>query len=452
MSVRPDVDRPEVDRPEVGHVEVNFDGLVGPTHHYGGLAWGNVASSTHAGSVSRPRAAALQGLAKMRALSDRGVPQGVLPPHDRPDLHMLRALGFAGDDRSLLEAAHHADPHLLDAVWSASAMWAANAATVSPSPDTEDGRVHLTVANLSSQLHRSMEADQTGQVLRATFPDEGLFAVHPPLPAALGDEGAANHTRLTTHHGVPGVEVFVYGRPGETLPKRFPGRQHRRASEAVARTHGLKPEMTCFVQQHPDAIDAGAFHNDVIAVGHKDVLLVHEGAWVDQPAVIDGLRLRIPSLRVIEVPATRVSIEQAVATYLFNSQIVDVGDATVLVAPREVGEDPAVRAYATELVEDDTPIDELLLFDLRQSMRNGGGPACLRLRVALNRGELAAVNRGSLFDDALHSRLEMWIERHYREELHPDDLRDPALISESREALDQLTQILGLGSVYDFQL
>ena len=122
-------------------VEANFDGLVGPTHNYAGLAYGNLASALNAEKPSNPREAALQGLRKMKALHDLGVPQGVLPPHERPHLPTLRALGFGGKDAEVLGAAHREAPGLLAAASSASAMWVANAATVSPSADAADGRV-----------------------------------------------------------------------------------------------------------------------------------------------------------------------------------------------------------------------------------------------------------------------------------------------------------------------
>ena len=108
-------------------------------------------------------------------------------------------------------------------------MWVANAATVSPSADTADGRVHFTPANLVSHFHRSIEAPTTTRVLRAIFADKTHFAVHDPLPAApqLGDEGAANHTRLAGADGAPGVEFFVYGRAAydESAggPRQYPG-------------------------------------------------------------------------------------------------------------------------------------------------------------------------------------------------------------------------------------
>jgi len=439
--------------------EVNFDGLPGPTHNYSGLAEGNLASERHKSGVSNPRQAALQGLAKMKTLADRGFAQGVLPPHERPDVEALRALGFAGDDAQVLTVAARAAPQLLAACSSAAAMWVANAATVSPSADTGDGRVHFTPANLVSHFHRSLEAPTTTRVLRAIFSDAQRFVVHDPLPSVpqLGDEGAANHTRFATAADAPGVELFVYGRAGfdadARTPRRFPARQTREASEAVARRHALAPERTLYAQQHPDAIDAGVFHNDVIAVGNGTVFFCHERALVAQDAVLQTLRDRIGAgFATIIVTEREVSLERAVATYLFNSQLLARPDGGMfLVAPAECRQDAAVSALLDRLIADEGPIREVLTFDLRQSMQNGGGPACLRLRVALTPAERNAIAARIWLDETLHAELVSWVERHYRDRLAPADLADPELVRESRRALDELSQLLRLGSVYPFQ-
>ena len=96
-------------------------------------------------------------------------------------------------------------------------------------------------------------------------------------------------------------------------------------------------------------------------------------------------------------------------------------------------------------------ISEVRVFDLKQSMQNGGGPACLRLRVALNETELAAVNPGVIMTAPLYDTLTQWVDRHYRDRLGEADLADPQLLIECRTALDELTEIMKLGSVYPFQ-
>lgn len=440
-------------------MEINFDGLPGPTHNYSGLATGNLASERYRSLASNPRAAALQGLAKMKALGDRGFAQAVLPPHERPDMRALRTLGFAGGDVQVLSRAAREAPQLLAACSSAAAMWAANAATVSPSADAADGRVHFTPANLAAHFHRALEAPTTTRVLRAIFSDPAYFAVHDALPATreFGDEGAANHIRLAADPAAAGIEFFVYGRAAFDAalpaPTRFAARQTREASEAVARRHALASERTLYAQQNPEAIDKGVFHNDVVAVGSGAVLFCHERAYVNQEAVLSALAKSIGrDFTPIVVRDEEVSLERAVATYLFNSQLIERADGgMLLVAPSECAEDIAVATLLERLVTGGGPIREVLTFDLKQSMQNGGGPACLRLRVALTPAERDAIRAPIWLDEALHAALVAWVERHYRDRLLPADLADPALLDESRRALDELSQLLGLGAVYPFQ-
>ena len=441
--------------------EVNFDGLVGPTHNYAGLSHGNLASQRSKHAVSNPRAAALEGLAKMKLLADLGVKQAVLPPHERPDVHALRRLGFSGSDAEVLRRAKETDPTLLASCCSASAMWAANAATVSPSADTTDGRVHFTAANLVSQRHRSLEPQTTGTVLRAVFDDPERFVHHPPLEAvaALGDEGAANHVRLAPSHGEAGIELFVFGRSADrvTAPTRFPARQTKEASQSVARLHGLAAGRTVFAQQNPAAVDRGAFHNDVVSVGNENVLLYHEEAFADSRGLVSELSSRFASLGrgelvPLTVTAEELSLDEAVKTYLFNSQIVTLPDGTMsLIAPAECAESKAARAVIDRVLAQGTPLRSVRYVSVRQSMSNGGGPACLRLRVVLTDAELVRVKPGVLLTDALYESLTAWVRRHYRDRLTADDLADLKLLDESRAALDELTELLGLGAVYAFQ-
>lgn len=437
--------------------EYNFDGIPGPTHNYSGLAQGNLASERNASQVAHPREAALQGLAKMRALAARGIPQAVLPPHERPAMHALRALGFDGTDAQVLARVAREAPVLLAACSSAAAMWTANAATVGASSDTADGRVHFTPANLATHFHRALEAPTTTAVLRAIFADESRFAVHDALPSSpqTGDEGAANHTRLVASDGT-GVDFFVYGRRAYgagALPVRFPARHTLEASQAVARRHGLRDTHVVYAQQDPRAIDAGVFHNDVIAVGHAATLLCHERAWLDGHAVLADLASRVgDEFRAVVVREADVTVDEAVSTYLFNSQLVTRPEGgLLLVAPAECREHPRVAACLDRIVASGGPIAEVLAFDLRQSMRNGGGPACLRLRVPLTAAERSAIAANVFLDDALADALDAWIRRHYRESLAPADLADPSLLDESRRALDEITQLLRIGSVYPFQ-
>lgn len=437
--------------------EANFDGLVGLTHHYAGLSFGNEASTRNQLQPSNPRLAAKQGLLKMKALADMGYVQGVIPPHERPNIAALRQLGFGGSDEQVLAAAGKTAPGLLSAVSSASAMWVANAATVSPSADSLDGRVHLTVANLNNKFHRAIEAPETAWLLRSIFRDDRHFAVHDALPqvAMFGDEGAANHNRLGGAYGERGVQLFVYGRDSShegKAPQRYPARQTREASEAVARLHQLSPESVLYAQQNPAVIDQGVFHNDVIAVSNQQMLFCHQHAFVNQPELLAQLRSGVPGFVALEVPENRVSVKDAVETYLFNSQLLSRPDGTMmLVLPEESRQHPGVWRYLCEQVEADTPLKALKVFDLRESMYNGGGPACLRLRVVLTPQEQQAVNPAVLMNDRLFSTLNNWVDRHYRDRLTQADLVDPQLLREGRDALDELTKLLDLGNVYAFQ-
>ena len=440
--------------------EYNFDGLVGPSHNYAGLSFGNVASLGNVKSASNPKQAALQGLAKMRALAARGFAQALLPPHARPNFRLLRRIGFTGADADVLARAWREAPVILACAYSASPMWTANAATVSPSADTFDGRAHFTSANLNNKLHRAEEHVQSTRTLRALFGDERHFAVHDALPStpAFGDEGAANHTRLAASHGAKGVQLFVYGRvefdPSAPAPKRYPARQTLEASQAIARLHGLDAGRTVFASQNPDVIDQGVFHNDVIAVGNGNVLFYHEQAFADEAAVLNKLRVAMEGvgaeLAPVRVDTRAVPVADAVASYLFNSQLLTKPDgAMALVVPHECRENQAVSRYLEQLVASDGPVDELIDFDLRQSMRNGGGPACLRLRVALTEAEAQAMHQGVLMTEALYAQLVAWVDAHYRDRLEPKDLADPQLAIECALALEELMRILDLPGLYD---
>jgi len=440
--------------------EVNFDGLVGPTHNYAGLSVGNVASLKNAAQKSNPKQGALQGLAKMKALSDMGLKQAVLPPLERPDVHVLRQLGFSGSDERVITRAAKEAPSVFAATCSASSMWTANACTISPSVDTQNSKVHFTAANLSNKFHRSIEAPTTSRILEAIFSDNAYFDHHQPLPMGdhFGDEGAANHTRFCQSYGEQGVEFFVFGKyafdSSKPFPKKYPARQTYEASQAIARLHQLDTHKTVFAQQNPNVIDAGVFHNDVIAVGNQNCLFYHEMAFLDSDKVIVDLQKAYGDspMHFVKVPESEISLGDSVHTYLFNSQLVTLNDGSmVIIAPGECQENQNVKSYLDSVIADDNPISKVEIFDVKQSMQNGGGPACLRQRVVLSEAEIAASNQSVYINDQLFHRLNQWVEAHYRDSLIESDLADPQLLVESRAALDELTQILNLGSVYPFQ-
>jgi succinylarginine dihydrolase len=442
-------------------IELNLDSIVGPTHNYSGLSYGNIASMTHRQIASNPKKAALQGLAKMKKLTSFGLKQAVLPPHERPFIPILRGLGFYGTDAEVVAAAWKADPSLLAACSSAAYMWAANAATVSPSADSYDKRVHFTPANLLSNFHRSFEAATTGLALFRIFNHPAYFVHHYPLPyhPDYADEGAANHTRFCHAFNQPGVQLFVFGRAGSGDPtSKFPARQTEAAARALMRLHRLTPDHVVFAQQNPEAIDAGVFHNDVISVGHQNLFFYHEKAFIGTPQVIAKLKERVETvcqvpLIALEVKNAEISLAEVVKTYLFNSQIITLPDQTMLmIAPEECEQSIPVQQYLTHLIQDSNcPIKQVIFQDLRESMQNGGGPACLRLRIALNKTEFDAMLPTVLLTDLLYQRLVVWVEKTYRDHLTPGDLADPTLLNEQHQALDELTSILELGPLYSFQ-
>jgi len=410
--------------------EINFDGIIGPSHNYAGLSLGNLASKSHAGDVSQPRAAALQGLDKMRSNLQLGLIQGIFVPQPRPARAWLAELGTSIEEAEHVIAAN---------AMSASAMWAANAATVSPSPDTADGKCHLTVANLKTMPHRSHEWVATLAQLELAFAN-GSFAVHGPVPA-FGDEGAANHMRLAPSHGEAGVEVFVYGVSGGP----FPARQHVEASRAIARLHRLDPARTIFAAQSEEAIAAGAFHNDVVAVANGPVLFAHEKAFADRDTLVDELTTKVTRFELVEVPDSEVPLSDAVRSYLFNAQLVTPPDgAMTLVAPTECRDTPSVAGWIERHLASNGAIRKVEFVDVRQSMANGGGPACLRLRVAC---DPAAVDPRFLVDEAKLDRLAEVISERWPNEISASDIQRASLIRDVEAARLSLLETLDLSGL-----
>jgi succinylarginine dihydrolase len=440
--------------------ELNFDGLVGPNHNYSGLSHGNIASVSHGGEVSSPREAALQGLAKAEYLIERGFKQAIVLPQERPNLAFLRQCGFAGSDQDIIEKAFKQEARLLSIIFSSSSMWTANAATVMPSLDTRDGKAHLVVANLYSKAHRAQESTWTHRYLARVFKDQNRFMVHKALEGgdAFADEGAANHTRLASEHGKAGFHIFAYGRSawreGLTSPRRFMARQTLEASQAVARLGGVEARSV-FVQQSPEAIDAGVFHNDVICVGNERVLFSHEDAFTPESRkeLESFLRKNLPELDWVEVKRSEVSLAKCVSSYLFNSQLLSPPGSKemFILCPSECANEPDVATYLDKLTKSHPFIKSWVSKDLRQSMRNGGGPACLRLRVQLSDEEIGALHPEVLLNKERIAALRKVVKQRYREKLPVSDLRDPQLLTEIRTALDELSQVLNLGSIYPFQ-
>ncbi len=417
--------------------EINFDGIIGPSHNYAGLSLGNIASSSNAGAISHPRAAALQGVAKMRANMELGLAQGFFMPLDRPNARWLEGLNTN---------LNNAEPHIRAAAWSASSMWAANAATVSPAPDSADGKCHLTPANLITMSHRSYEWPGTLAQLQLAFADRETFTVHPPVPPTYGDEGAANHMRLCGSHGAAGLEIFVFGKSGGP----FPARQHVEASKAIARAHALDLDRVLFIQQSEIAIAGGAFHNDVVAVANENVLFVHELAFENRKGSHAAIRAKMPDVQIVEVPCSAISLEDAIKSYLFNAQLVTLPEGRpgtggmALILPSEAQDIPSVWNWLEQMIQGNGPIRKLIPVNVRESMANGGGPACLRLRVV---ADPATVDPRFIATAAKLAVIEEIVAKYWPEDIHPDALCHATLASTVRTARRHLLDALDLGEL-----
>jgi len=428
--------------------EVNFDGLVGPTHNYAGLAFGNLASIGHQGMVSNPRKAALQGLEKMRWLMARGFIQGVLPPQMRPNFAVLRQLGFQGSGQHILAEVWRQAPHLLSLCYSASAMWVANAATIIPACDNTRQRTILVPANLISHFHRSLEVDATTEILRHVFADPQYYQVASALPlnSAFSDEGAANHMRIALPDQ-PALHLFVYGRDDNTVitPTRYPPRQTREACAAIARLGYLTEQQVMLVKQNPEAIDAGVFHNDVIALSHDGLLLCHERAFMNQAQVLEEIQTRSgQQVHIIEVKESEISLAQAVSSYLFNSQILGPAQHRILLLPGECEQNSIVKQYVETTLREQLNLQEIAYLDLQQSMRNGGGPACLRLRVSLDDVALNAMQGRLILNDELHQQLVELVQQEYPDHLTPERLASWEFAEQVMATVRSLYRILRL--------
>lgn len=444
---------------EIKAEELNFDGLVGPTHNYAGLAYGNTASFNYANHISNPKDAALQGLEKMHLLMRQGITQAVLPPQHRPNLAMLKNLGFSGSADKLIQNAFQKSPEILAACYSASSMWAANAATVSPSIDSTDGLCHITPANLVTFFHREQESQTTYRIFKKIFSDERKFKIHPPLPSSsqFNDEGAANHIRLCEFFGSKGLEIFIYGRKAfskEAIKNlHYPVRQTLEAQQAIVRRHALSQEKVLFAKQNLYAIEQGVFHNDVISVGNQNVFLYHEEAFENTKKVLEWIEKNVEfTFYGISVSRQEFSIQDAVKSYLFNSQLITKKDGSMFIlAPEECRDFEPAHRVLSRIVDEDNPIKSFNFINCRQSMQNGGGPACLRLRVVLTPEEKKSCLASVFLDEVLYERLVGWVKRHYRDRIAPADLQDPELMRESAAAITELNEFLGLSDANSFQ-
>ena len=434
--------------------EINFDGLIGPTHNYAGLSQGNLASQKHLNKTSNPKAAALQGLDKMRLIMDQGIPQGFFLPHERPHLKTLRVLGFSGTDEDIINRATKQNPLLLKNVYSASSMWAANAATFSPSIDSYDQNIHITPANLNTMFHRSIEHEFTKTQLELMF--GGVAIVHDPIEniSGYGDEGAANHLRVSEQHLKPGFQIFVYGSSAFEVHQGMITRQAEEISKAVSIMHQLDPDRVLFLKQNEQAINAGSFHNDIVSLANEEVFIFHQEAFADRvelERILHHLKDHVKGFHPIEILSEDISLDDLVSSYLLNSQLITIkNNEMMMLLPEEVQNHSNCMRWLEE-IKSSSPIKHIEFVDIRQSMMNGGGPACLRFKITVNNDEFNQINEKFLLTPKKLMDLRALVTKHYRDKLNPADLVDNNLVQESYRFLDELTQLLDLGNVYDFQ-
>jgi len=434
--------------------EINFDGLIGPTHNYAGLSQGNLASQKHLNQTSNPKAAALQGLDKMRLIMDQGIPQGFFLPHERPHLMTLRAIGFGGTDEEVINQAAKKNPALLKNVYSASSMWSANAATFSPSIDSNDQKIHITPANLNSMFHRSIEHEFTKTQLELMF--GGVATVHEPIKniSGYGDEGAANHLRVSAQHLMPGFQIFVYGSSAFEVHQGIIARQAEEISQAVSTQHQLDPDRVLFLKQNEQAIHSGSFHNDIVSLANEEVFIFHQEAFTDRvelERVLHQLKDHVKGFHPIEILSKDISLDDLVSSYLLNSQLITIkNNEMMMLLPEEVQNHDNCMKWLEE-IKSSSPIKRFEFVDIHQSMMNGGGPACLRFKAVVNSDELDKINKKFLLSSEKLINLRALVSKHYRDRINPDDLLDIKLMEESYLFLDELTQLLGIGSIYSFQ-
>lgn len=434
--------------------EINFDGIIGPTHNYAGLSQGNLASQKNLHQTSNPQAAALQGLDKMRLIMEQGIPQGFFLPHERPHLPTLRKLGFGGTDEEVINQVAKKNPALLKNIYSASSMWAANAATFSPSIDSYDQNIHITPANLNSMFHRSIEHEFTKVQLELMF---GVAAqVHAPIKniSGYGDEGAANHLRVSAQHLTPGFQIFVFGSSAFEVHQGIIARQAEEISQAVSSQHQLDPDRVLFLKQNEQAINSGSFHNDIVSLANEEVFIFHQEAFADRvelERVLHHLKDHVLGFHPIEILSEDISLDNLVSSYLLNSQLITVkNNEMMMLLPEEVQNHPNCMRWLDE-IKSSSPIKHLEFVDIRQSMMNGGGPACLRFKTVVNSDEFDQINKKFILSPEKLMNMRALVSKHFRDKLNPEDLLDIKLMQESFSFLDELTQLLELGCIYHFQ-
>ena len=180
------------------------------------------------------------------------------------------------------------------------------------------------------------------------------------------------------------------------------------------------------------------------------LMVVHEQSFI--PEHQEQVRRYLTErndVQYYEVKQDELSVADAVSTYLFNSELLETAPGKfTLIAPSECSNHAGV-ARVVERLQGQGALDTVHYLDVRESMRNGGGPACLRLRVVLTPEQERAMHQGVVYNPEMHNRLAGWVTTHYRDRLVFDDLRDPELVRELDRAYNELEGLLDMKGLYD---
>ena len=344
--------------------QVFIDCMPGPTNHFGGHAFGNMASMTAKGQHSNPKKAALEWIEKINKLKKIGAYQLILPPHRRPLAHYLK------------------HPQLNEL--SSGFIWMANAGHFIPNSDTSKRYHQFIPANMNATYHRKYEhmfnTYWIKQILK-NIPHQ----LHGPLSS--DDEGAANTVRLWNKD--IGIHVAVYGHKNT----HFPSRQNEDSIKELQEKTNI---LTLFkLQQKSIAIDHGVFHNDVICFGFKNTLFCHEHAFENQNEKLNNLKKIFhqktnENLTIIEIKESELTLDECISTYLFNSQVIIQKNNIILLCPSTVKRNNKSLSITNQWQQKGY-FSDVQYIDIKSSLMNGGGPACLRLCMYLNGNEIKKI-------------------------------------------------------------
>ena len=368
--------------------QVFIDTIPGPTNHFGGHAVGNIASMNSKNNILNPQKAALEWLEKVKKVAMIGGNQFVLPPQRRPLTHKKKTLTQSDISSSFI--------------------WMANAGLFIPRIDTQLENNQFIPANMKQSEHRNIEHPFHQYWLKKIL-KYSKCNFHKILD--INDEGSANSIRLWHKKNQCGVNIFVYGKPNA----RYPIRQSKSSCEKIINI--TKPRHYILLEQTKEAIDAGVFHNDVIAFGFKNTIICHEKAFSNQKQELKKLKkiftnsLNAP-LNIVEIANNSLSLNAAVKTYLFNSQVIEINNKFELICPIEVKENPNSYKITEKWVTNGL-FNKVHFVNIKSSLKNGGGPACLRLCLYLNDNEVKKIPTKFKLDKTKYKKISKIILEHY---------------------------------------